>query len=138
MYNKQTKKVDSENILSHIRFDEKGLVTAIVQDMAGEVVMLAYMNGEAFLKTVQTGRMHYYSRSRNKLWLKGEESGNFQTVKEIYIDCDGDALLFRVEQKGGACHKGYYSCFFRRLKKEAGSFCEAKKRLFNPKEVYKK
>jgi len=126
------------DILSRIKFDEKGLVTAIVQDTAGEVVMLAHMNGEALVKTLETGRMHYYSRSRNKLWLKGEESGNFQAVREIYLDCDGDALLFKVEQKGGACHKGYYSCFYRQFIKEKNDFCTVKELLFNPKEVYKK
>jgi len=130
--------LNNENILSQVKFDDKGLVTAIVQDMEGQVVMLAHMNGEALLKTLETGRMHYYSRSRGKLWLKGEESGNYQTVNEMYIDCDGDALLFKVAQKGGACHMGYYSCFFRRFKKENSTFCESQKRLFNPKEVYKK
>jgi phosphoribosyl-AMP cyclohydrolase len=130
--------LENRDIISQIKFDEKGLVVAIVQDDKGEVLMVAYMNSEALIKTIETGRMHYYSRSRKKLWLKGEESGNFQVLKEIYIDCDKDALLFVIEQKGGACHKGYYSCFFRKLQKEDNSFCEVEDKIFNPKEVYKK
>ena len=130
--------MENTDIISQIKFDEKGLVVAIVQDDKGEVLMVAYMNSEALIKTIETGRMHYYSRSRKKLWLKGEESGNFQVLKEIYIDCDKDALLFVIEQKGGACHKGYYSCFFRKLQKEDNSFCEVEDKIFNPKEVYKK
>jgi phosphoribosyl-AMP cyclohydrolase len=124
-----------EKIFELIKFDEKGLVVAIVQDEKGEVLMVAYMNKEAIEKTLKTGKMHYYSRSRKKLWLKGEESGNFQFVKEIYIDCDGDALLFKVEQKGGACHEGYYTCFFRKF--ENGEFKIFKEKIFEPKEVYK-
>jgi phosphoribosyl-AMP cyclohydrolase len=122
-------------IFELIKFDEKGLVVAIVQDEKGEVLMVAYMNKEAIEKTLKTGKMHYYSRSRKKLWLKGEESGNFQFVKDIYIDCDGDALLFKVEQKGGACHEGYYSCFFRKF--ENNEFKIVGKKIFEPKEVYK-
>jgi phosphoribosyl-AMP cyclohydrolase len=122
-------------IFELIKFDEKGLVVAVVQDEKGEVLMVAYMNKEAIEKTLKTGKMHYYSRSRKKLWLKGEESGNFQFVKEIYIDCDGDALLFKVEQKGGACHEGYYTCFFRKF--ENGEFKIFKEKIFEPKEVYK-
>jgi phosphoribosyl-AMP cyclohydrolase len=124
-----------EKIFELIKFDEKGLVVAVVQDEKGEVLMVAYMNKEAIEKTLKTGKMYYYSRSRKKLWLKGEESGNFQFVKEIYIDCDGDALLFKVEQKGGACHEGYYTCFFRKF--ENGEFKIFKEKIFEPKEVYK-
>ncbi|MCS7180986.1 MAG: phosphoribosyl-AMP cyclohydrolase [bacterium] len=124
-----------ENILKSIKFDEKGLILSIVQDLNGEILMVAYMDKEALEKTLKTGKMHYYSRSRKKLWLKGEQSGNFQYFKEIYIDCDGDALLFKVEQKGGACHEGYYSCFFRKF--ENGEFKIVKEKIFEPKEVYK-
>jgi phosphoribosyl-AMP cyclohydrolase len=124
-----------EKIFELIKFDEKGFVVAVVQDEKGEVLMVAYMNKEAIEKTLKTGKMHYYSRSRKKLWLKGEESGNFQFVKEIYIDCDGDALLFKVEQKGGACHEGYYTCFFRKF--ENNEFKIVGKKIFEPKEVYK-
>ncbi|HID96433.1 MAG TPA: phosphoribosyl-AMP cyclohydrolase [Candidatus Latescibacteria bacterium] len=101
--------------LSQVRFDEKGLVVAIAQDYRnGELLMVAYMNEESLKRTLETGKMTYWSRSRGKLWIKGETSGNFQYVKEFRIDCDGDALLFKVEQEGNACHTGYRSCFYRR------------------------
>jgi phosphoribosyl-AMP cyclohydrolase len=124
-----------EKILNSIKLNEQGLIVSVVQDMDGNVLMVAYMNREAIEKTLKTGKMHYYSRSRKKLWLKGEESGNFQFVKEIYIDCDGDVLLFKVEQKGGACHEGYYTCFFRKF--ENNEFKIVGKKIFEPKEVYK-
>ena len=121
--------------MNSIKLNEQGLIVSVVQDMDGNVLMVAYMNREAIEKTLKTGKMHYYSRSRKKLWLKGEESGNFQFVKEIYIDCDGDVLLFKVEQKGGACHEGYYTCFFRKF--ENNEFKIVGKKIFEPKEVYK-
>ena len=100
-----------------IKFDEKGLICAIAQDYeSGEVLMQAYMNQEAFDKTLETGYAHYYSRSRQKLWKKGESSGHLQKVKTISIDCDGDCVLMRVEQIGVACHTGNYSCFFTDIK----------------------
>jgi phosphoribosyl-AMP cyclohydrolase len=109
------------------------LVPAIAQDYAtGEVLMLAYMNDEALAKTRETGKAHYWSRSRKKLWLKGETSGNFQIVKEIRIDCDHDAILLLVEQKGGACHTGYRSCFYRTVD---GKIVGEK--IFEPEDVYK-
>ena len=93
-----------------------GLIPVIAQDFeSGEVLMLAFMNQEAWDKTLETGRACYYSRSRNKLWLKGEQSGNVQNVKEIYVDCDEDTLLYKVSQTGPACHTGAQSCFFRKL-----------------------
>ena len=114
---------------------KNGLISAIAQDAAtGEVLMTAFMNEEAFNKTVQTGKAHYYSRSRDKLWLKGETSGNFQEVKEILVDCDQDAVVLKVEQKGGACHKGYRSCFFRTYKD--GELIETGEKLFDPDDVY--
>ena len=97
--------------ISMIHFDEKGLVPAIVQEENGEVLMLAYMNEESLKKTLETGFTWFYSRSRKKLWRKGETSGNVQQVKEISYDCDGDTLLVRVHQSGVACHTGTYSCF---------------------------
>ncbi|HHW00154.1 MAG TPA: bifunctional phosphoribosyl-AMP cyclohydrolase/phosphoribosyl-ATP diphosphatase HisIE [Clostridiaceae bacterium] len=104
------------SILMEVKFDEKGLIPVVTKDVnSGEVLMLAYMNREALKKTLETGRVHYWSRSRNKLWLKGETSGNYQLVKSIRVDCDGDALLIMVEQKGVACHTGHYSCFYREL-----------------------
>ena len=102
------------NVINEVQFDDRGLVTAIAQDVNNDqVLMLAYMNRETLQETLDTGNMVYWSRSRKKRWVKGETSGDFQIVKEVYIDCDGDTLLFKVEQKGGACHKGYSSCFYR-------------------------
>ena len=119
-------------------FDKAGgLLPAVAQDAAtGQVLMLAWMNREAYDETVRTGRACYYSRSRGKLWRKGEESGNVQLVREIYIDCDADTILLKVDQQGGAaCHEGYPSCFFRRV---AGDRLEiVGERVFDPKEVYK-
>jgi phosphoribosyl-AMP cyclohydrolase len=101
--------------LSKVKFDEKGLVSAIAQDAAtGEVLMLAYMNRDTLAETLEKGVMIYFSRSRQKRWFKGETSGHVQKVKEVFIDCDGDALLFKVDQTGAACHENYYSCFFRK------------------------
>jgi phosphoribosyl-AMP cyclohydrolase len=115
-----------------------GLVPAIAQDAAtGQVLMLAFMNEEAFAETVRTGRAVYFSRSRNRLWRKGEESGHVQEVKEIYIDCDADTILLKVHQIGdAACHEGYTSCFFRRLDKD--QLTVVGERVFDPKQVYKK
>jgi len=104
-------------ILSALRFDSKGLIPAIVQDYKNkQVLMVAYMNKKALVKTLDTGRAHYWSRSRKKLWMKGGTSGHIQRVKEIAIDCDSDSVLLKVDQKVAACHEGYRSCFFRRLK----------------------
>jgi len=115
-----------------------GLVPAVVQDYkTGEVLMLAYMNEKALEATIKTKKATYWSRSRNKLWIKGETSGNFQEVKEIYIDCDNDTILLKVNQIGGAaCHTGFRSCFFRKW--EEDKLITIGKPLFNPKEVYKK
>src|SRR5687767_15456657 len=121
-----------------LNFDKaSGLVSAIAQDHAtGEVLMIAWMNQEAFEETVRTGRAVYFSRSRNKLWRKGEESGHVQEVKEVFIDCDADAVLLKVNQLGGAaCHEGYKSCFFRRVDKD--QLTVVGQRVFDPKEVYK-
>jgi phosphoribosyl-AMP cyclohydrolase len=102
------------SLITAVKFDEKGLVTAIAQDaVTRQVLMLAYMNRDTLEETLRTGKMVYFSRSRQKRWLKGDTSGHFQFVKEVFVDCDGDALLFTIEQKGAACHEGYYTCFFR-------------------------
>lgn len=116
---------------------QEGLVPAIAQDWeTGEVLMLAYMNREAFEETVRTGRACYFSRSRNKLWRKGEESGNVQIVKEIRIDCDSDTVVLKIDQIGGAaCHTGFRSCFFRKI--QDGVIVEDGVKVFDPKEVYK-
>ena len=113
-----------------------GLVPVIVQDHGtGEVLMLAYMNREAWEKTKETGNACYWSRSRNKVWMKGETSGHYQVVKEILIDCDGDTLLLKVEQRGGAaCHTGYRSCFYRKV--QQGEVTLVGQKVFDPKEVY--
>jgi len=103
-------KIIKELNLKFRKIDGKDLIIAITTDENKNVLMTAFMDREALKKTLETGYMHYYSTSRKKLWKKGEESGNIQRVKEIYRDCDGDALLFVVEQKGVACHEGYYSC----------------------------
>ena len=115
-----------------------GLLPAIAQDAAtGEVLMLAWMNAESYAETLRTGRAVYFSRSRNKLWRKGEESGNVQEVKGIYFDCDADTILLKVNQIGGAaCHEGYSSCFFRQVTPEG--FKVVSERVFDPAEVYKK
>jgi len=115
-----------------------GLVPVIVQDYRSrEVLMVAYMNQKAWEMTQKTGRAHYYSRSRQGLWQKGEESGNFQEVKKVFIDCDNDTLLLQVRQIGGAaCHEGFRSCFYR--KRANGNWKVIAKRVFDPKEVYKK
>ena len=116
----------------------EGLLPAIAQDAeTGEVLMMAYMNPESYAETVATGRAVYYSRSRKKLWRKGEESGNVQKVRAVYVDCDRDTILLKVEQIGGAaCHEGYKSCFFREVTPEGLKVVA--QRVFDPKEVYKK
>jgi len=99
-----------------IKYDDRGLVPAIVQeDSTGEVLMLAYMNRESLGRTLETGRTWFYSRSRQELWPKGETSGHIQTVKKVFYDCDADTLLVRVDQIGAACHTGEHSCFYREL-----------------------
>ena len=103
----------SEALLDAIRFDERGLVAAVAQAATGEVLMLAWMDREAVLETVRTGRVCYFSRSRGRLWRKGEQSGQVQQLRELRVDCDGDSLLVLVEQEGVACHTGRRSCFYR-------------------------
>ena len=115
-----------------------GLVTAIAQDAAtDQVLMVAHMNREAWDETLRSGRAVYFSRGRQKLWRKGEESGNFQYVREVFVDCDGDAVLLKVEQVGGAaCHEGYPSCFFRQVTPDG--FRLVAERVFDPASVYGK
>jgi phosphoribosyl-AMP cyclohydrolase len=121
-----------------IDFDKAGgLVPAVAQDAdTGEVLMLAWMNRESYEETLRTGRACYYSRSRGKLWRKGEESGHVQEVRAVYVDCDADTILLKVHQVGGAaCHEGYRSCFFRRVD---GGERVVGERVFDPARVYKK
>ncbi|MDK2991493.1 MAG: phosphoribosyl-AMP cyclohydrolase / phosphoribosyl-ATP pyrophosphohydrolase [Clostridiales bacterium] len=102
-----------DDFISKLKFDDKGLIPAIIQDYTnGQVLMLAYMNEQSLRKTMETGQTYFYSRSRDELWHKGETSGHFQNVKGMSYDCDADALLIEVEQKGAACHTGHRSCFF--------------------------
>ena len=122
------------------------VITAIAQDAdTQEILMLANMNKEALIKTIETGKAHYWSTSRNKLWLKGESSGHFQEVKEILVDCDMDAIILKINQTGAACHEGYRSCFFRKLNTQQKIDIENLKeedleivleRIVNPEDVY--
>ncbi len=122
-----------------VDFDKSGgLVPVVAQDAeSGAVLMVAWMNREALDETLRTGRACYYSRSRRRLWRKGEESGNVQEVRAVYVDCDNDTLLLKVHQIGGAaCHEGYASCFFRRV--QHGSLHVEGERVFDPAQVYRK
>ena len=130
---------DSVRSMTEIDFDKSGgLVPAIAQDAdTGAVLMLAWMNREAYEETLRTRRAVYFSRSRNRLWRKGEESGHFQEVREVLVDCDADTILLKVHQIGGAaCHEGYASCFFRRV--EGGEWKVIAEKVFDPKQVYQK
>ena len=126
------------------KFSSDGLIPAIVQQASdgeapvGRVLMLAWMNREALEKSLQTGLMHYWSRSRKKLWLKGETSGHTQKIKRWFADCDRDVLLFEVEQAGGACHTGYNSCFFQQFDRDAKALTIVEPKTFDEAEVYKK
>ena len=121
------------------RFNPDGLIPAIAQDArTGEVLMVAFMNNESLTKTIETGRAVYYSRSRQKLWTKGEESGHVQKVEEILVDCDQDCLVLKVTVDSGQCHVGYQSCFYRRVKAGTNNELEfVAQPVFNPDEVYR-
>jgi phosphoribosyl-AMP cyclohydrolase len=121
-------------MVDEIKWDERGLVPVVVQDMTTkDVLMVAYMNKEAYDLTLKTNKAHYYSRSRKKLWLKGETSGHLQEVKSIYLDCDNDTILIMVDQKVAACHTGFWSCFYRVWK---DGWNIVGKKVFDDKEVY--
>ncbi len=123
-------------VLDEIKFDDKGLIPAIVQDYQnGEILMLAYMNRESLQKTLSSGKTHFWSRSRQKFWLKGESSGHIQEVKEVFVDCDMDTLVFKVNQKVAACHTGYRSCFYRKL--EGDELTVTGEKVFEAGDVYK-
>lgn len=127
----------TDNIKQAVDFTKgNGLVTAIAQDAdTGEILMVANMNEESLARTLALGEAVYWSRSRQKLWHKGEESGNTQKLRGLYIDCDGDAVLLKVEQRGGAaCHTGKRSCFYRQI--ENGNLVDVGEQVFNPHEVY--
>ena len=124
-------------LLENIKFDEKGLIPAIVQDeISSEVLTLCYMNKEALEKTLKEGKIYVYRRSKQKLMLKGETSGCIQNVRKLYIDCEWNSLLFEVEQIKAACHEGYFSCYFREVGKD-GNIRIIASRIFDPKDVYK-
>ncbi len=119
-------------MIDKIKFDQQGLVPAIIQDSrSGQVLMMAYMNKESLQKTIATGQTWFYSRSRQQLWMKGETSGHIQKVKDIFYDCDQDSLLVQVEQIGAACHTGHYSCFYRNAEGQ-----EVEPIVFDPGRVY--
>jgi phosphoribosyl-AMP cyclohydrolase len=123
--------------IKKLKFDADGLIPAIIQDYKdGTVLMMAWMNRKSLEQSIKCSRTCFWSRSRKKLWMKGEESGNFQLIKEVRYDCDADALLFKVKQSGGAsCHKGYRSCFFNKALKNGNSSI-VEKRVFDPKKIY--
>ena len=125
------------DILNKIKYDTNGLVAAVMQDYEnGEVLMVAYMNSESLKTTLETGKAHFWSRSRQKFWMKGESSGHTQEIKEVFIDCDGDCILFKIKQNVAACHTGFRSCFYRKW--DGGKLIETGEKLFNEDDVYKK
>ncbi|MBT3278636.1 MAG: phosphoribosyl-AMP cyclohydrolase [Phycisphaerales bacterium] len=127
-----------EQTLEGMKLAANGLIPAICVDHeTKQVLMVAYMNVDSLRDTIQTGKTHFWSRSRQKYWMKGESSGHTQQVKAIYTDCDKDTLVIEIEQHGAACHEGYLSCFYRKLNDEGGWDVIAEK-LFDPAEVYKK
>ena len=124
-------------ILNQLKTDQNGLIPAIIQDDENkEVLMVGYMNREAVRKTLELGRVCFWSRSRQEYWIKGETSGHTQTVRTVAFDCDGDALLIKVEQKGGACHTGFRSCFFREVSPDGNSTRIVGEKVFDPDAVY--
>lgn len=126
-----------EKILKLLKFDEKGLIPAIIQDeISGEVLTLCYMNKDALEKTMQEGKIYVYRRSKGKLMMKGETSGCIQNVRKMRFDCEGNSLLFEVEQVRAGCHEGYFSCYYREFDRE-GNVTITSERIFDPKKVYK-
>jgi phosphoribosyl-AMP cyclohydrolase len=135
-----TKQIREESLEFIPKFDDKGLIPAIAQDSeTGQILMVAYMNREALELTIKTGYATYFSRSRKKLWKKGQESGHVQKVEQILVDCDQDCLVLKVLVDAGQCHVGYQSCFYRALKKGTTEKLEfIAEKVYDPKEVYKK
>ncbi len=120
-----------------LKFNSDGLIPAIIQEQStGRVLMMAWMNKEAVQKTIELGKTVFWSRSRQKYWVKGETSGHVQVVKDLAFDCDGDTLLIQVEQTGAACHEGYKSCFFRSIQGQGASFAVTEPQLVKPEQVY--
>jgi len=128
----------TQETLDSLKYDANGLIPAVVIDAeTHDVLMVAYMNKDSLADTVRTGKTHFWSRSRQKYWMKGESSGHTQEVKGIYTDCDVDTLVVEVTQSGAACHNGYRSCFYRKLN-DAGEFDVVDERIFDPNELYGK
>ncbi len=124
------------SVYDNLKFNSDGLIPAIIQDdQNGRVLMMAWMNRASLEATVATGKTHFWSRSRQKFWMKGESSGHVQTVKDIAFDCDGDTLLIKVEQRGAACHEGYRSCFFRSMTADGGAARVTEPQLQTPEEI---
>ena len=122
-----------------LKFNSDGLIPAIIQDCAnGRVLMMAWMNRASLERTIATGKTHFWSRSRQKFWMKGESSGHTQSVKDVAFDCDGDTLLIQVEQIGAACHEGYHSCFFRSTQPDGAGFKITEAQLQTPDQIYRK
>ena len=122
-----------------LKYDERGVIPAIIQDYStNDVLMLGYMNKDSISRMLKEGKTCFYSRSRQKFWIKGETSGHYQYVKGIYIDCDMDTVLIKVEQVGGACHNGYRSCFYRKLDNKMETFEIIEDKVFDPDDKYKK
>jgi phosphoribosyl-AMP cyclohydrolase len=127
------------SVYEKLKFDGQGLIPAIVQEQAtGRVLMMAWMNRASLEKTIATGKTHFWSRSRQKFWMKGESSGHTQAVKDISFDCDGDTLLIKVEQIGAACHEGYQSCFYRSVEEQGQAFKITEAQLETPENIYGK
>ncbi len=125
-------------LLNNLKFNDKGLIPAIIVDIIdNRVLTLCYMNQTALEKTLETGKVYVFRRSKNKLMLKGETSGHIQSVKEIYFDCEGNSLVIKVEQKVAACHEGYRSCYFRRYNNKTDTIEIIEEKIFNPDEIYK-
>jgi len=125
-----------ERLFARLVFDERGLVPAIIQDEDGAVLTLCYLNREAIARSLATGRVHVFRRSKGRLMLKGETSGHIQEVREVRVDCEGKSLLLRVKQHVAGCHKGYRSCYFERYVPERDAFEVADARVFDPGKVY--
>ena len=126
-----------DDTIKALKYDANGLIPAVCVDhKSGRVLMVAYMNQASLLETIQTGKTHFWSRSRQKYWMKGESSGHTQEVKAVYTDCDVDTVVIEVDQHGAACHNGYYSCFYRKLS-EQGRWDVVDEKIFEPEDVYK-
>ena len=125
--------------IDDLKYDANGLIPAIIQDAdTGDVLMMAWMNKASLAESIRTGKTHFWSRSRQKYWMKGETSGHTQEIQAIFTDCDVDTILIKARQNGAACHEGYQSCFFRKYDADSGEWKVCTERLFDPEDVYGK